>query len=315
MRTYLIRRLLGAIPLLLGISVVSFAFMQAVPGGPDALFARNGRMSDEQLAAIRQNLGLDQPMHVQYLKWLGGIARGDLGLSYVEFRPVRDIIAERIPNTVQLVLAAILISLVLALLSGILQALRQYSAFDHLVSFFSFFGLAMPVFWFGLMLQLLFAIKLGWLPSADKVGLDAGFASYAKHLVLPTITLALGTVAGWSRYVRSSMLEVMRQDYVRTARAKGVRESSIISTHMLKNALIPFVTVVTLDLPFYFTGAVVTETVFSWPGMGRLFFDSLNSRDYPVLMGLLVFSAILIVFFNIIADLLYGYLDPRIKYG
>lgn len=314
MTTYLVRRLLGVVPLLLGISIVSFAFMHAVPGGPDALFARNSRLSPEQLAAIRHNLGLDQPVPLQYLRWLGNLLRGDLGLSYTQFRPVSTIIMEQFPNTVKLVTVAMVLTLVIAVITGTFSALRQYSIFDHVVSTLSFFGLAMPVFWFGLMLQLLFAVKLGWLPSADMVPLHAGVGEYVKHLILPSATLAIGTVAGWSRYVRSSMLDVINQDYIRTARAKGLAERRVIQAHALRNALIPFVTVVALDIPFYFTGAVVTESIFSWPGMGRLFFDSLRARDYPVLMGLLVFSAALIVLFNIVADVLYGVLDPRIKY-
>jgi peptide/nickel transport system permease protein len=313
-RAYLIRRVLGAIPLLLGISAVSFGFMYAMPGGPDALLARNSRLSPEQLAAIRHNLGLDQPVWLQFVKWLLNLLRGDLGISFTEFRPVNQIIAERIPHTFKLVLVAIVLSLVIAVLSGILAAIRQYSLFDHLVSTLSFFGLAMPVFWFGLMLQLLFAVRLGWLPSADMSSPGGGFWDTIKHMALPAFTLAVGTVAGWSRYVRSSMLEVVHQDYIRTARAKGVAERGVIWVHALKNALIPFVTVVALDIPFYLTGAVVTEAIFSWPGLGRLFFDSLRARDYPVLMGLLVFSAVLIVLFNIVADLIYGLLDPRISY-
>jgi peptide/nickel transport system permease protein len=313
-RAYLIRRVLGAIPLLLGISAVSFGFMYAMPGGPDALLARNSRLSPEQLAAIRHNLGLDEPVWLQFVKWLLNLLRGDLGISFTEFRPVNQIIAERIPHTFKLVLVAIVLSLVIAVLSGILAAIRQYSLFDHLVSTLSFFGLAMPVFWFGLMLQLLFAVRLGWLPSADMSSPGGGFWDTIKHMALPAFTLAVGTVAGWSRYVRSSMLEVVHQDYIRTARAKGVAERGVIWVHALKNALIPFVTVVALDIPFYLTGAVVTEAIFSWPGLGRLFFDSLRARDYPVLMGLLVFSAVLIVLFNIVADLIYGLLDPRISY-
>ena len=312
MSTYLVRRLLGTVPLLLGISAVSFVFMQALPGGPDTLLARNTRLTAEQLAAIRHNLGLDQPWWVQYFKWLWSLMRGDFGISFTEYRPASEVILERVPNTVQLVAASLVLTLVLAVLLGILAAVWQYSIFDHVVTSLSFFGLAMPVFWFGLMLQLLFAVQLGWLPSAD---MGEGWSiDYLRHLILPMVTLALGTVAGWSRYLRSSMLEVLHQDYVRTARAKGLRKATVIARHALRNALIPFVTVVMLDTPLYLTGAVVTETIYNWPGMGRLFFDSLSARDYPVLMGLLVLGAVLIVLFNILADLMYGFLDPRIRY-
>jgi len=311
--TYIIRRLLGLIPLLLGISFVSFLFMQLMPGGPTALLARNSHLTQQQLLAIRHNLGLDQPWYVQYWKWLLALIHGNLGTSYIQYRPVVNVIAERVPNTFQLVVAALALAFVIALIAGILSAVWQYSIFDHTVNAVSFFGLAMPVFWFGLMLQLLFAVQLGWLPPAD-IG-SAGLGDYLRHLALPAFTLAFGTVAGWSRYVRSSMLEVIHQDYIRTARSKGIRKAAVVLRHALKNALIPFVTVVMLDTPLYLTGAVVTETIFDWPGMGRLFFDSLSSRDYPVLMGLLIFGAVIIVLFQVLADITYAFLDPRIRYS
>lgn len=313
MSTYLIRRLLGMIPLLFGISFVSFIFMQLMPGGPITMLARNSRMTPQQLAAIKHNMGLDQPWYIQYVKWVWSLIHGNLGISYIQFRPVDQVIAERIPNTVQLVVVGLAIAFVIALSIGVLSAVWQYSFFDHTVNAVSFFGLAMPVFWFGLMLQFLFAVELGWLPSAD-IG-SAGPLDYLKHLALPAFTLAFGSVAGWSRYVRSSMLEVIHQDYMRTARAKGVKRRQLILHHALKNALIPFITVVMLDTPLYLTGTVVTETIFDWPGMGRLFFDSLNSRDYPVLMGVLVFGAVIIVVFQVVADIIYGFLDPRIRYS
>ncbi|MDP9369054.1 MAG: ABC transporter permease [Chloroflexota bacterium] len=315
MLRYVIRRLLGAIPLLVGVSMLSFVFMQLAPGGPDALFARNARMSPEQIANIRHNMGLDRPMHEQLLVWLGNLLQGDLGISYTQYRPVTTVIWDVFPNTVILITAGLLLSLVVSLVFGVLAARRQYGFFDNVTSFVSYFGLAMPVFWFGLMLQLLFAVKLGWLPSANmhSIGED-GFWDLLKHLALPAFTIAIGSIAGWSRYVRSSTLEVLGQDYVRTARAKGLREQRVVWGHVLKNALIPFVTVVSIDIPLYLTGAVLTETVYAWPGMGQLFFDSLAVRDYPVLMGTLVLGAVLIVLGNLVADILYGLLDPRIKY-
>ncbi len=316
MGRFIARRLLGAIPLLVGITIISFMFMHLMPGGPDSLYARSGRMNQEQLDAIRQNMGLDQPVVIQYVRWVGNLVRGDLGNSYVQFRPVRDIILERLPNTMLLVGAGLVIAVTFSLIFGIVAAIYQYSFFDHLFSFVSFFGMAMPVFWFGLMLQLLFAVQLGWLPTSGMGSMDdGGIVERIRHLILPASVLGVGSIAFWSRYVRSSMLEVIRQDYMRTARAKGLREWSVFSRHALKNALIPFVTVIGIDIPLYFVGAVVTETIFSWPGMGRLFYDSLNARDYPVLMGLLIFSAVLIVIGNLIADIAYAYLDPRIKYS
>ena len=313
---YIVRRLLGAVPLLLGVSILSFVFMQLAPGGPDAMFARAGRMSDAQLAAIRHNMGLDRPLIAQLGVWLGNLLRGDLGTSYTQYRPVTTVIWDVFPNTLLLMAAGLGLSLVFSLSFGVLAARKQYGFFDNVTSFVSYFGLAMPVFWFGLMLQILFAVKLGWLPSAGKQSAEGGDAlDIARHLILPAFTIAIGSIAGWSRYVRSSTLEAMGQDYVRTARAKGVREQAVMTRHVLKNALIPFVTVASIDVPLYLTGAVLTETVFAWPGMGRLFFDALTTRDYPVLMGTLVLGAVLIIIGNLIADVLYGLLDPRIRYG
>jgi len=307
--------LLGTIPLLLGVAILSFLFMQLAPGGPDTLYARAGRMSDDQLAAIRHSLGLDRPTHIQLLIWLRNLAQGDLGTSYTQFRPVTTVIWEVFPNTVYLMLAGLSLSLIFGLLFGVGAAVRQYGFFDQITSFVSYFGLAMPVFWFGLMLQILFAVKLGWLPSANMRSADGGGAlDLIRHLILPAFTIAIGSIASWSRYVRSSTLEVLHQDYVRTARAKGIRERRVLRGHVLRNALIPFVTVISIDIPLYLTGAVLTETVFSWPGMGRLFYDSLTKRDYPVLMGILLLGALLIVIGNLVADILYGILDPRIKY-
>jgi peptide/nickel transport system permease protein len=218
------------------------------------------------------------------------------------------------PNTLLLMGTGLFVALVFSIIFGVFAALRPYGLFDGISSFISYFGLAMPVFWFGLMLQILFAVKLGWLPSAGMHGAgQSGLWDLIKHLALPGFTIAIGSIAGWSRYLRSSVIEAMEQDYVRTARAKGVQERGVVITHVLRNAMIPFVTVAAIDIPLYLTGAVLTETVFSWPGMGRLFFDSLTVRDYPVLMGIVILGAVLIVVGNLIADLLYGLLDPRIK--
>jgi peptide/nickel transport system permease protein len=315
MSRYLIRRLLGTIPLMLGVAVLSFTFMQLAPGGPTALFAKNARMSTAQLNAIKHNMGLDKPKYEQFLIWLKNLVRGDLGMSYTQYRPVSDVIWGVFPNTVYLMLAGLSIAVVCALVFGVVAAVRPYGMFDTITSFISYFGLSMPVFWFGLMLQILFAVKLGWLPSANMHGASgAGWLDVPKHLVLPAFTIAIGSIASWSRYVRSATLEALGMDYVRTARAKGVRERAVLLSHVLRNSLVPFVTVVAIDIPLYLTGAVLTETVFSWPGMGRLFFDSLTKRDYPVLMGVLMLGAVLIVIGNLVADLIYGVLDPRIKY-
>ena len=315
MTRFIIRRLLGAIPLLLGVAVLSFIFMQLAPGGPDALFARNGRMSQQQLDAIRHNMGLDRPMYEQLLIWLKNLLHGNLGISYTQYRPASQVIWDVVPNTFLLMGTSLVISLTAALAFGVVAAQRQYGFFDNFTSFVSYFGLAMPVFWFGLMLQLLFAVYLGWLPSAGMYSPSGGgFGDLLRHLALPAFTIAIGSIAGWSRYVRSSVIEALDQDYVRTARAKGLGERPVLS-HVLRNALIPFISVVGIDVPLYLTGAVFVETVFSWPGMGRLFYDALTQRDYPVLMGILMLGAVLIVLGNLIADILYGVLDPRISYA
>jgi peptide/nickel transport system permease protein len=316
MLRFAVRRIVEAVPLLLGIAILSFVFMQLAPGGPDALFARNGRMSADQLAAIRRSMGLDRPPHEQLIAWIGNLLRGDLGISYSQYRPVSDVIADVFPNTVILMAAGLFISLIAALVFGILAARKPYGVFDNVSSFFSYFGLAMPVFWFGLMLQLLFAVRLGWLPSAGMYSAGGGGAvDLMRHLALPALTIAIGSIAGWSRYVRSSTVEQLSQDYVRSARAKGISERRVMTGHVLRNSLIPLATVVGIDVPLYLTGAVLTETVFSWPGMGRLFFDALTLRDYPVLMGILVLGAVLIILGNLAADLIYGWLDPRISYS
>lgn len=316
MGSFLIRRLLGAIPLLFGVALVSFILMQLAPGGPDATYARSPRMTDERLAAIRERLGLDQPLPVQFVKWIQNLLRGDLGLSYVQNRPVTEVIWNAFPNTVLLVVVGLGIALIFALLFGVIAALNPYGWFDNTTALVSYFGLAMPVFWFALMLQLLFSVKLGWLPSSGlHDSQNPGVLDTIEHLILPAITLAIGSIAGWSRYIRASTIESLQQDYVRTARAKGINERTVLSRHVLRNSLTPFVTVAAIDIPLYLTGVVFIETVFSLPGMGRLFYDSLTRRDYPVLMGILMFSAVLIIIGNLVADLIYAKLDPRISYG
>ena len=313
MLAFVIRRLLGAVPLLVGVSVLSFVFMQLAPGSPDTLLAKNGRMSDAQLNAIRANWGLDQPVHVQLGRWLGNLAQGDLGTSYSQNRPVLEILLEVFPNTLYLMAVALLVSLVIAVIFGVGAAVRQYGPFDHLTSLTSYFGLAMPVFWIGLMLQIVFAVKLRWLPSGNMHSpAEDGLIDLVRHMILPATTLAVGSIASWSRYLRSSTLDVLGMDYVRTARAKGLRERMVLGRHVVRNAMIPFLTVVAIDIPLYLTRAVLVETVFSWPGMGRLFFDSLTKRDYPILMGVLLLGAVLVILGNLIADVLYAVVDPRI---
>jgi peptide/nickel transport system permease protein len=315
--TYTVRRLLQAIPLLLGVMILTFLLIQYLPGGPLSLLAHNRRVNPDQLRLLRHNLGLDQPGYIQFLHWFGGIVHGDWGTSFTDNRPVLTDIGERLPATMLLMGSGFLISLILAMVIGIIAATHRNGLFDHASTLFAFFGLAMPVFWFGLMLQLLFAVHLGWLPAAD-MNDERGTPTMlggVQHLILPALTLGITSIAGWSRYLRASLQDAVEQDYVRTARAKGVPRRRIVTRHALRNALIPLATVMALDLPGYFTGSVVVETVFSWPGMGRLFFQSLNQHDYPVELGLLLISSALIILGNLVADLVYGLLDPRITYS
>ena len=302
--------------MLLGISVVVFAIIQAAPGGPETMLLQSGRMVDpEVVEAYRVRLGLDQPVPVQYVRWLGAAATGDLGLSFARNRPVADVIMDHLPATIELMGVAFLLAAILALGLGVMSAVRQYSWFDHLGTGLSFAGIAMPVFWFGLILQMVFAVQLGWLPVSGRqtVGVTST-VDHLKHLILPGIVLSLRYVAGWSRYLRSSMLSALRSDFVRTARAKGLREGQVVWVHALRNAMIPVVSVMALDTAGLFSGAIITETVFAWPGIGRLFVVAMEQRDYPVLMGVLLLGSVMVILFNLVADVLYGLLDPRIRY-
>lgn len=316
MGRYTIRRILQMIPLMLGISLILFLIIQAAPGGPEGIMYQSGMMIDPSVvAAYRHRLGVDQPIYIQYFKWITAALSGDLGYSFETSRSVAQTIAERMPATLELMTVSFLLAAFVAIPLGIYSALHQYSTFDLLGTTASFLGIAMPVFWFGLILQLIFSVKLGWLPvsGTETVGATSIF-DQTKHLILPTIVLSLHSIAGWSRYMRSSMLGVIRSDYIRTAHAKGLREWIVIFRHAARNALIPVITIMALDLAGLFSGAIITETIFSWPGIGRLFIQSMYARDYPILMGILMIGSFMVVFFNLIADLVYAWLDPRISY-
>ncbi|MDX1403389.1 MAG: ABC transporter permease [Woeseiaceae bacterium] len=316
MIAYSARRLLQMIPLLFGISIVLFAVIQAAPGGPEGALLESGRFIDPAvIEAYRERLGVDQPVYIQYLRWLSAALSGDLGTSFSTTRPVAEMIVERLPATLELMGAAFLFAAVVAILLGIFSAVRQYSWFDHLGTGLSFIGIAMPVFWFALILQLVFGVMLGWLPIAGTQTVGASsLGDHLLHLVLPTVVLSFNYIAGWSRYLRSSLLGVLRADYIRTARAKGLPESRVIGVHALRNALIPLLSIIALNLSSLFSGAVITETVFAWPGIGRLFVQAMFARDYPLLMGILMLGSLMVIVFNLVADLLYGALDPRIRY-
>jgi len=278
--------------------------LHLAPGGPAAIYAMTPTMSAEDLERLTRELGLDRPVPEQYVRWAGGVLTGNWGRSYRDGRLVREVVVDRIPATLVLMVSAFTVAVGLGLFTGIVSAVRQYSLFDHLLTF-----------WLGLMGIYVFAVLLRVLPPGNMgtIGADFAVGDLLKHLVLPAATLGVVMVATWSRYTRASMLEVIREDYMRTAQAKGVAAGALILKHALRNALIPLITLAGLQLPLVFSGALVTETVFTWPGMGRLFVDSIGYRDYPVLMGLLMLTAVLVVAGNLIADLVYAAVDPRVR--
>src|SRR6266849_5451558 len=317
MNRYILRRLFQAVPLLLGISVASFAILKAVPGGPLAAYEASPDLTDDDIRRLEHSMGLDQPLPVQYINWLSRFLVGDWGYSFVSHQPVLGLIGERLPNTVYLMGTVFLTVLVLAIPIGVLTAVRQYSWFDHVVTGTTFTFLSTPTFWLGLLLIIIFGLQLRWLPLGGIQTPGAAFdlGDRLRHLILPVATISLVQVGSHVRYLRASMLETIGQDYMRTARAKGLAERVVVLRHALKNAAIPFVTIVALDMPELFIGALVTEQSFGWPGMGRLFLDAAFRSDYPVLQGILAVSSTLIVLSNLIADVAYGYLDPRIRYS
>jgi peptide/nickel transport system permease protein len=295
--------------------MIAFGMMRLAPGGPEALYAVGGNMKAEDLTRLRKSFGLDQPIYTQYVKWTRGMLTGDWGRSYRDRRPVTAVVFERIPATAELTFSALLIAIAVGVTIGVLGAIRQYSIADYLATIGAMLALSIPTFWFGLMVIYLFAVRLEWIPSGGRQTLGEPFslADRLHHLVAPACVLGFVLVATWSRYTRAAMLEVIGQDFVRVARAKGLSERRVLITHALRNALVPLVTLAGIQLPLLFGGALVTESVFTWPGMGRLMVDSLSYRDYPVMMGILFITAVLVIIFNLLADLLSALLDPRIR--
>lgn len=313
---YVIRRLLGAIPLLLGISLILFTIIHLAPGGPLDMYLENPAVSAEALDQIAKAYGLDQPVPVQYFLWLKSMLVGDWGYSIRTGRPVLTEIVLRLGPTLELGGLSLFISLALAIPLGIISASRRGSKLDTTVTLASFAGISIPVFWMALLLQLFFSVKLGWLPSAGYKSIGGGdLFDRLRHIVMPAAVLSLATIASWSRFIRSGMVEVLNQDYIRTAYAKGRSERAVVVLHALRNAMIPAVTVIAVDFGTVISGAVITETVFAWPGIGRLFMESMDGRDYPMLMGLMMMGSLGIIIANIAADLAYAALDPRIRYG
>ena len=323
MQTYALRRILQTIPILFIISILLFFLVRSAPGGPLTAARRNPNISKEQIEVLEEKLGLNDPLPVQYGRWLGDMFNGNLGESIKFRRPVSEMIGERIPNTLLLVGVAFLITLMVAIPIGILSARKPYSLFDYTMTTVTFIGQSIPVYWLGLGLIVVFYVTLKnpftgepLLPvgGMNTRGKEGELLDTIWHLVLPVTALSLGWIAWYSRFLRSSMLDVLHEDYVRTARAKGLKDNVVYYKHALRNAILPLVTLIALDLPSLFAGALFVETIFSWPGMGRLFWDAAKGRDYPVLLGVVMITAVLIIVCNILADLAYGWLDPQVKY-
>jgi peptide/nickel transport system permease protein len=362
---YIVRRLIGAVPTLFFSSLLIYAILVAAPGGPEARFAQNPHMTTAAIDAFRARWGLDQPIPIQYCRWLGvcnpkgsglgifmsdrgvpsflptaigggdnGILHGDFGYSATNGQQVSTIIGQAVGPTAILAGTAIVVWILVALLTGVLAAVKRYGKADTVITIFNYVGFSFPTFWLGLLLIIVFAADLQILPAGGMWDARktppfgtpeygtyfgahplAALGDLISHLILPVITLVVVNIAGDSRFVRSAMIDILNQDFVRTARAKGVAERSIVFRHALRNALLPVVTNIALELPFLFTGAIVTETIFSWPGMGRQFIGAVEAFDYPVLMGILVIAAVVVVAANLLADILYAIVDPRISYG
>jgi peptide/nickel transport system permease protein len=318
------RRLLQAIPLLLGIVTLTFVILHIAPGDPTATYF-NPNIPPDVLERMRVSMGLDRPLHIQYVSWVRAFLTGDFGYSYTQFRPVADVIADALPKTLLLGAVSLVVIFIVGCVVGTIQAVRQYGLSDTMLTIGTLGIYSMPGFWLGLMLVL--AVSSPWwpdilrLPVSGMTSVDHEFMSPAgqildvsRHLVLPVIALGLASAAGIARYMRGEMLEVLQQDYIRTARAKGLRESRVLVKHALRNALIPIVSLLGLFLPLLIGGSVVIEVVFSWPGMGRLMYDSILARDYPVVMASTFLFGALVVAGNLVADLLYAVVDPRIRY-
>jgi peptide/nickel transport system permease protein len=313
MGSYTLRRLAQALVLLLIVSMIGFAILHLAPGGPLSQFAASGDMTQEDLDRLSRQLGLDRPLPVQYADWLWRMLRGDWGVSFRDQQPVLSVIGSHVGATLELMLTSTLLAMMIGAWVGILGAIRRYSLFDALATIGSMIALSIPTFWFGLVVIYVFSVGLGWLPAGNRSTIgDESFLDRLHHIIGPCIVLALVSTAVWSRYMRSSMLDVIHQDYIRTARSKGIPERRILIHHAVRNALLPMITITGLHVPTLLSGALVTETVFTWPGMGRLFLDSISYRDYPVVMGILMFTAVLVLLGSLLADLLYHVADPRL---
>ena len=318
MGPYLLRRLLFAVPSLLGISVVLFTVLALAPGDPFGEMALNPNIPAEVREALRKKFGLDDPVWQRYFRWLAAMLQGDWGFSFISRVDVDVLILQRVPVTLAVIGASQILAMLIALPVGIYSAVKPYSAFDRIASTLAFVGFSLPTFFTGILLILIFSIKLDWLPFVYRADITAtGVQWWWEHLrqsIMPVLVLGLFQGASWTRYVRSSMLDVIRLDHVTTARSKGLAERVVVLKHVVRNALIPVVTLVALTMPQVFGGAIVTEQIFRIPGIGSLLIDAILRNDTPVIMAVTFVFACLVIFFNLIADLLYGWLDPRISY-
>ena len=322
---YVVKRLLQAIPLLLGIATITFFIVHLAPGDPMDMYLeeRYRREMDPQvIELIRKKYGLDKPIHVQYVKWIGNLVKGDLGESFRYRRPVASLLAERIPYTLQLAGLALLFDALFGIALGIVAAVKQYSAVDKSVTVGSLIVYSIPGFWLALMLVLVFSVNLGWFPTSQTRSLDYDLLSWSGkfldrlwHLVLPVFVLGVASAAGTARFMRGRLLEVLSEEYVLAARARGLRERTVILKHALRNALIPIVTIYGLALPFLLGGAVLIERVFAWPGMGLLAVEAIGARDYPIILATSMIAAVLVVLGNLLADITYALVDPRVSYS
>jgi peptide/nickel transport system permease protein len=333
MKWYILKRLIQLIPVIIGVTIIAFSLIHIAPGDP-ARTMLGQHATEKELNEIRDKYGLDEPIYVQYGIWLNDVLHGDLGRSILTNNQVSDEIGERFPNTIELTIGAMLFAILIGGVAGIISASKQYSITDYTVMGVALFGISMPVFWLGIMLMLVFGVWLGWLPIGGRIDLlipfqrvtgfmviDSiitgnfrAFVDVMRHLILPSLALGTIPMAMIARVTRSSMLEVLRQDFIRTERAKGLSETVVIYKHAVRNAMVPVVTVIGLNFGLLLAGAILTETVFSWPGVGRLVVEAVYERDYPLVIGCILVFAIVFVVVNLITDILYTYIDPRIKY-
>ena len=309
----ILKRIFQLIPVLLITMSMTFVITRVLPGNP-AVSILGPQATAEDIAKMEEEMGLHDPMPVQYINYMKRILTGDLGTSYRYNRPVADLIFEKLPNTLQIALASLIIALLIGVPVGIISAVKQYSAFDYISMIAALIGVSMPSFWLGLMLVLIFSVNLGWFPTMGMGAISNGIGDVLSHLFLPSLCLSFGSMANFARISRSSMLEVIDQDYMKAVRAKGIRENVVIIKHGLKNALPPIVTVLGMRIAALMTGAIMIETIFSWPGIGRLIVDAINNNDFEMIQGTVLFMAILYVTVNLVVDIIYLYINPKVSY-